>query len=167
MIVFFLTGTLKIEQKSDYIILLTLVSREVISCCLSECALYSDRIPNVAPEAYLLISHGAALKLQSTQSRCGFQALTHAEKLQLIHACRLSLFCCIILVFSRLKSVTIALSCFSSPAELIFSCFSYTLPETSAWPQSTASCEGPLQPISGRGTTCDRRGHLFKKLILH
>lgn len=103
------------------------MSRDVISCCLSECALYSDRIPNVAPESYLLISHGAVLKLQSTQSRCGFQALTHAEKLQLIHACRPSLFCCTILVFSCPKSVTIALSYFFSPAVLMFSCLLYTV----------------------------------------
>lgn len=35
------------------------------------------------------------------------------------------------------------------------------LPEISAWPQSTAFCEGLLQPISGRGTTCGQKGALF------
>lgn len=60
--------------------LLTSVSCEAISCCLCECAPYCDRIPKVAPETYLQNSHGAVLKLQSTQSRCGFQAFTHAEK---------------------------------------------------------------------------------------
>lgn len=66
------------------------------------CELYSERTPKVAPETSLQVSNRALLKLQSAQSRCGFQAFIHAKKLQLtymlpilallFHALKMSLF---------------------------------------------------------------------------
>lgn len=78
--------------------------------CVCMCALYSDRTPKVAPETPLQISNGAVLKLPSAQSRCGFQAFPHAEKLQLIYTLPV-----LALLFHALNSFSVL------PAELIFS----------------------------------------------
>lgn len=126
----------------------------LLCVCVCVCAMYSDRTPKVAPETSLQISNGAVLKLPSAQSRCGFQAFQRsiAEKLQLIYTLSV-----LALLFHALN-----LSLFFSVACRI-DFFSCKIPEISVWPQSTASCEGLLQPISGRGTTCERRGHLLVK----
>lgn len=127
------------------------------------CELYSERTPKVAPETSLQVSNRALLKLQSAQSRCGFQAFIHAEKLQLtymlpilallFHALKMSLF--FIFAFQNLSFLGFFFLTF------FFFFFFTLLPEISAWPQSTAFCEGLLQPISGRGTTCGQKGALF------
>lgn len=76
------------------------------------------RTPKVAPATSLQISSGALLKLQSAQSRCGFQAFTHAEKLQLIYTLPILAHPFCALNLSLFFSVA-----FLYPAELIFSCF--------------------------------------------
>lgn len=83
---FFLTWNMwKLQKKSDCIILCHVRLSPTVCACVCMCELYSERTSKVAPETSLQVSNRALLKLQSAQSRCGFQAFIHAEKLQLTY----------------------------------------------------------------------------------